>query len=79
MYDQCELFLFCKDTKNIELKACACACTSQDEYCATELCLSVDKLRKKKNEQQRRQQQEDTVLVYRCQCLCSVQSVTCAT
>ena len=25
-----------------------CACTSQDEYCTTELCLSVDKRRKKK-------------------------------
>ena len=33
-----------------------CACTSQDEYCTTELYLSVDKL-KKKNEQQGRQRQ----------------------
>ena len=32
------------------------ACTSQDEYCTTELYLSVDKL-KKKNEQQGRQRQ----------------------
>ena len=34
-----------------------CACTSQDEYCTTELYLSVDKLKKKKNKQQGRQQQ----------------------
>ena len=27
-----------------------CACTSQDEYCTTELCLSVDKLKKKKKQ-----------------------------
>ena len=32
-------------------------CTSQDEYCTTELFLSVDKLRKNKNKQERRQQQ----------------------
>ena len=25
-----------------------CACTSQEKYCTTELCLSVDKLKKKK-------------------------------
>ena len=34
-----------------------CACTSQDEYCTTELCLSVEKAEEEKNKQQRRQQQ----------------------
>ena len=32
-----------------------CACTSQDEYCTTELCLSVDKLTKKKQQRTQRQ------------------------
>ena len=54
-----------------------CACTGQDAYCTTELCLSVDKLRKKKTNNKEDSSKEENVLVYRCQCLCSVQSVTC--
>ena len=53
-----------------------CACTSQDEYCTTELYVSVDKLKKKKKNKED-SGREERVLVYRCQCLCNVQSVTC--
>ena len=44
---QCELFVVLQ--RQVELQALfdPCACTSQDEYCTTELCLSVDKLKKK--------------------------------
>ena len=52
-----------------------CACTSQDEYCTTELYLSMDKLKKKNNRED--SGNEETVSVYRCQCLCNIQSVTC--
>ena len=50
-----------------------CECTeNQTVYCTTELCLSVNKLKKdtKKN-------REGKMLVYRGQCLCSVHSVNC--
>ena len=47
------------------------------EYCTTELCLSVDKLKRKKTNNKEDSGREETVSVYRCQCLCSVQSVTC--
>ena len=40
-----------------------CACTSQDEYCTTELCLSVDKLKKKKTNNKEDNRREETVLV----------------
>ena len=46
-----------------------CACTSQDEYCTTDLCQSVDKLKKKKTNKKEDSGKEETVLVYRCQCL----------
>ena len=52
-----------------------CACTSQDECFTTELYLSVDKQKKKNNKED--SSGEDTVVVYGCQCLCHVQSVTC--
>ena len=39
-------------------------------------CLSVDKLKKKKNNRED-SSREEAELVHRCQCLCSVQSVTC--
>ena len=53
-----------------------CACKSQDEYCTTELYLSVDKLKKTKKNNREDSGREETVLVYRCQCPCNVQSVT---
>ena len=49
---------------------------SQDEYCTTELYLSVYKLKKKKTNKED-SGKEETMSVYRCQCLCNVQSVTC--
>ena len=55
-----------------------CACTSQDDCCTTELYLSVDKLKKKKKTNNMEDSgKEETVLVYRGQGLCDVQSVTC--
>ena len=49
---------------------------SQDEYCTTELCLSVEKLKEEKTNKED-SSREETVLVYTCQCLCNAQSVTC--
>ena len=40
---------------------------------------SVDKLKKKKTNNREDSGREETVLVYRCQCPCNVQSVTCKT
>ena len=40
-----------------------CACTSQDEYCTTELFLSVDTQKKKNNQQGRQRQGRDGVSV----------------
>ena len=47
---------FRKDINETQCLFDPCACTSQDEYCTTELYLSVDKM-KKKNKQQGRQRQ----------------------
>ena len=55
--DSVNCHCFAKDKMKLKALFDPCACTSQDEYCTTELCLSVDKLRKKKNKRQRRQQQ----------------------
>ena len=41
------------------------------------LYLFVGKLKKNKTINREDSGKEDTVLVYRCQCLCNVQSVTC--
>ena len=61
----------------MKLKACSIHVRArQDEYRTTELYLSVDKLKKKKNNRED-SGREETVLVYKCQCLCNVQSVTC--
>ena len=56
MMTVCTALVFEKD--KMKLKACSIhvPCTSQDEYCTTELCLPVDNL-KKKNKQQGRQRQ----------------------
>ena len=68
---------FRKDT--MKLKACSIHVRAQVRMSIVQLscvCLSVDKLKKKKTNNKEDSGKEETVLVYRCQCLCNVQSVT---
>ena len=51
----CSCFAKTQETNETQSLFDPCACTSQDEYCSTELCLSVDKLRKKKKQGRQRQ------------------------
>ena len=54
---QCELLLFSQRQNETQGLFDPCAWTSQNEYCTTELYLSVDNLKKKKKKQHGRQRQ----------------------